>query len=71
MKILGVEFDETLSFKKHVDNSCNKAVSSMYALKILRSKCIAVVQLWSVDNNRPDPVSPNAICFSDVVGFSG
>ena len=50
MKILGVEFDETLSFIKHVDNSCNKAASSMYALKILRSKGIAGVQLWDITN---------------------
>ena len=48
MKTLGVEFDETLSFKIHVDYSCNKAACFIYALKILRSKGIAGVQLWDI-----------------------
>ena len=69
MKILGVEFDETLSFKKPFDISCNKAVSSMYALKILRSKGIAGVQLWDITSQTL--LAQMLLCFSDVVGFSG
>ena len=48
MKILGIEIDETLSFKPHVDNGCRRAASSLYALKILRSKGLEGVQLWDV-----------------------
>ena len=40
MNILGVEFDETLSFRKQFDNNffTHKAASSLYVLKIFRSK---------------------------------
>ena len=45
MNILGIEIDETLSFKPHVDNGCRRAASSLYALKILRSKGLEGVDL--------------------------
>ena len=48
MKIVGIEIDETLSFKPHVDNGCRRAASSLYALKILSSKGLERVQLWDV-----------------------
>lgn len=48
MKILGVYFDETLSFKEHLHRVLGGAASSMYAIKILRSKGLSGSSLWDV-----------------------
>ena len=55
MKILRVEFDETLSFKKHVDNSYNKAACSLSALKIPEIK--GYRSGATMGYNKADPIS--------------
>ena len=55
---------------KHADNSCNKVACSIYELKILRSKDITARRA-TMRYNKQDPISPNFICFTDVVVFSG
>jgi len=48
MKILGVWFDETLSFKTHFEKVLSGLASSVYALKVLRSKGLRGEILWDV-----------------------
>lgn len=48
MKILGVYFDNALSFKNQLERVLRGAASSMYAIKILRSKGLSGPPLWDV-----------------------
>ena len=49
MNVLGVILDDKLSFKQHLEqNVLSKAASSLYALKVLRSKGLEGQQLWDV-----------------------
>jgi hypothetical protein len=48
MKILGVYFDEALSFRCHLSKVLSGSASSLYAIKILRSKGLSGPALWDV-----------------------
>ena len=48
MKILGVTFSNTMSFKAHVDSLVCQSSQSMYALWVLRSHGLFANHLWEV-----------------------
>ena len=49
LNVLGVILDETLSFRQHIEQMVvHNTASSMYALKVLRSKGLSGQQVWDV-----------------------
>ena len=49
LNVLGVILDETLTFRQHIEQRVvHSAASSMYALKVLRSRGLSGQQLWDV-----------------------
>ena len=48
MKILGVTFSNTMTFKAHVNSLVCQSSQSMYALRVLRSHGLFVNPLWEV-----------------------
>ena len=48
MKILGVTFSNTMTFKAHVDSLVCQSSQSMYALRVLRSHGLDANPLWEV-----------------------
>ena len=48
MKILGVQFDGDMLFRGNVEKMVGGAASSLYAIKILRSKGLKAPSLWDI-----------------------